>query len=153
MPHLCKAQLKVPSSEIISEAPLFSGMAFMLRTAILYAFLTYWSLSLFTCAEFQSSLRLTLSLKVPERACHRGAAEWTKKQSSVIPHILSWKKKYPFFFSSGGSEVKAFACNVGDLGSIPGLGRSPGQGNGNPLQYSCLKNPMDGGAWGPQSTG
>ena len=47
----------------------------------------------------------------------------------------------------GGSEVKASACNVGDLGSIPGSGRSPGEGNGNPLQYSCLKNPMDGGAW------
>ena len=39
------------------------------------------------------------------------------------------------------------ARNVGDLGSIPGLGRSPGEGNGNPLQYSCLENPMDGGAW------
>ena len=47
----------------------------------------------------------------------------------------------------GGSEVKASACNVGDLGSIPGLGRSPGERNGNPLQYSCLENPMDGGAW------
>ena len=45
----------------------------------------------------------------------------------------------------GGSEVKASACNVGDLGSIPGSGRSPGGGNGNPLQYSCLQNPMDGG--------
>ena len=38
------------------------------------------------------------------------------------------------------------ACNVGDLGSIPGSGTSPGEGNGNPLQYSCLENPMDGGA-------
>ena len=47
----------------------------------------------------------------------------------------------------GGSEVKASACNAGDLGSIPGSGRSPGEGNGNPLQYSCLENPMDGGAW------
>ena len=47
----------------------------------------------------------------------------------------------------GGSEVKASACNAGDLGSIPGLGRSPGEGNGNPLQYSCLENPMDGGSW------
>ena len=49
----------------------------------------------------------------------------------------------------GGSEVKAFAHNVGDPGSIPGLGRSPGEGNGNPLQYSCLGNPMDAGAWWP----
>ena len=47
----------------------------------------------------------------------------------------------------GGSEIKGSACNVGDLGSIPGSGRSPGEGNGNPLQYSCLENPMDGGAW------
>ena len=39
------------------------------------------------------------------------------------------------------------ACNVGDLGLIPGSGRSTGEGNGNPLQYSCLENPMDGGAW------
>ena len=48
---------------------------------------------------------------------------------------------------SGGSEVKVSASNAGDLGSIPGSGRSPGEGNGNPLQYSCLENPMDGGAW------
>ena len=47
----------------------------------------------------------------------------------------------------GGAEVKESACNVGDLGLIPGSGRSPGEGNGNPLQYSCLENPMDGGAW------
>ena len=45
----------------------------------------------------------------------------------------------------GGSEVKASACNAGDLGSIPGSGRSPGEGNGNPLQYSCLENSMDRG--------
>ena len=47
----------------------------------------------------------------------------------------------------GGSEVKASVCNVGDLDSIPGSGRFPGEGNGNPLQYSCLENPMDRGAW------
>ena len=47
----------------------------------------------------------------------------------------------------GGSEVKASACNVGDLGLIPGSGSSPGEGNGNPLQYSCLENPMNRGAW------
>ena len=48
---------------------------------------------------------------------------------------------------TGGSDGKASAYNVGDLGSIPGLGRSPGEGNGNPLQYSCLENSMDGGTW------
>ena len=46
-----------------------------------------------------------------------------------------------------GSDGKASACNEGDLGSIPGSGRSPGEGNGNPLWYSCLENPMDRGAW------
>ena len=45
------------------------------------------------------------------------------------------------------SVSKEFACNVEDPGSIPGSGRSPGEGNGNPLQYSCLENPMDRGAW------
>ena len=62
-------------------------------------------------------------------------------------------QKHQFFSAqlcldfSGGSDGKASACNVGDLGLITGMGRSPGEGNGNPLQYSCLKNSMDGGAW------
>ena len=46
-----------------------------------------------------------------------------------------------------GSAGKESACNAGDQGSIPGLGRYPGEGNGNPLQYSCPENPMDRGAW------
>ena len=83
------------------------------------------------------------------------------------PHVHLPLKSSPHFFSvrnkiisaliflftivlmgfPGGSDGKESACNVGDLGSIPGLGRSSGEGNGNPLQYSCLKNPMDRGAW------
>ena len=47
----------------------------------------------------------------------------------------------------GGSDGKASAYSAGDPGLIPGSGRSPGEGNGNPLQYSCLENPMDGGTW------
>ena len=47
----------------------------------------------------------------------------------------------------GGSDGKESACNVGDPGLIPELGRSPGKGNGNPLQYSCLENSTDRGAW------
>ena len=46
-----------------------------------------------------------------------------------------------------GSDGKESACNAGDLGSIPGSGRGPGEGNSNPLQYSCLENPMDRGVW------
>ena len=66
------------------------------------------------------------------------------KLVGVWPHWLNCEGSLGF---PGGSEVKASACNVGDLGLIPGWGRSPGEGNGNPLQYSCLENPMDGGAW------
>ena len=55
---------------------------------------------------------------------------------------MYYKKGFP-----SGSDSKASACNAGDLGSVPQLGRSPGEGNGNPLQYSCLENPMDRGAW------
>ena len=50
-------------------------------------------------------------------------------------------------FFPGSSISKEFACNAGDRGSIPWLGKSPGEGYGNPLQYSCLENPMDRGAW------
>ena len=64
-----------------------------------------------------------------------------------------WKSVWQFLIElnihllfPGGSEVKASASNVGDLGSIPGSGRFPGEGNVNPLQYSCLENPMDGEA-------
>ena len=67
---------------------------------------------------------------------------WTKLLTKYY-HLMSStiSKDFP-----GGSDGKASAYNAGDLGSISGSGRSPGEGNGNPLQYSCLENPMDGGA-------
>ena len=61
-------------------------------------------------------------------------------------HIIVQLTHFPCGFP-GGSAGKESTCNVGDPGSIAGLGRSPGEGNGNPLQYPCLENPMDGGAW------
>ena len=54
---------------------------------------------------------------------------------------------YNIHYFPGGSDGKAFACNAGDPGSIPGSRRFPGEGNGNPLQYSCLENLMDREAW------
>ena len=65
---------------------------------------------------------------------------------------LDVETKYKYYQNEfmgfpGGSDVQVSACNAGDLGSIPRLGRSPGEGNGNTLQYSCLENPMDRGAW------
>ena len=56
-----------------------------------------------------------------------------------------WRYKGNSFL--GGSDSEEAACNTGDPGSISGLGRSAGRGNGNPLQYSCPENPMDSGAW------
>ena len=64
------------------------------------------------------------------------------KITNVNNDSLALIKGFP-----GGSEVKVSASNAGDPGSIPGSGRFPGEGNGNPLQYSCLKNPTDRGAW------
>ena len=72
----------------------------------------------------------------------------TEKEEAASPIMVDWAPRSPstilptFLFDGGGS-----ACNAGDLGLIPGLGRSPGEGNGNPLQYSCLENPMDREAW------
>ena len=66
--------------------------------------------------------------------------------SGIISCIASLKDR-KFLGFPGGSFGKEFACNAEDLGSIPGLGRSSGEGNGSPLQYSCLENPMDRGAW------
>ena len=58
------------------------------------------------------------------------------------------RKKYSVIGDfPGGSDGKASVYNAGDPGSVPGLGRSPGEGSGNPLQYYCLENPMDRGAW------
>ena len=99
-------------------------------------------------------------------------AEWNRaKTNRVLPRKCTGQSKYPlpttqektlhmditrgstlksdwlYWGFPGGSEVKASVSNVGDLGLIPGSGRSPGEGHGNLLQYSCLENPVDRGAW------
>ena len=77
-----------------------------------------------------------------------------EKEMAAHSSILAWKIPWtaePGRLLSmgfpGGSDGKASVCNPRDLGLIPGLGRSPGEGNGSPLQYFCLENPMDGRAW------
>ena len=73
-----------------------------------------------------------------------GEKDWVKgKELAKLKSTVTWMRiKNPH--SSVGKES---ACSTGDLGLIPGLGRSPGEGDGNPLQYSCLGHPMDRGAW------
>ena len=98
-------------------------------------------------AQLFPTLRDPMDWSLPASSVHgifqARVPEWGAIAFSA-PYCLSKSKSKCF---PCGSEDKASACNVGDLGSIPGLGRSPGEGNGNPLQYSCLENPMDGGAW------
>ena len=67
----------------------------------------------------------------------------------IMKHVLILKETWFWIvaLTPGGSDSKASACNAADRGLIPGSGRSPGEANGNPLQYYCLENPMDGGAW------
>ena len=71
-----------------------------------------------------------------------------KKKHISCYHNPFYQKGFP-----GGSDGKESACNAGDQGSIPGLGRYPGEGNGNPLQYFCLKNSMDYSPWGHKELG
>ena len=64
-----------------------------------------------------------------------------------LTQVLELGKGKRVVFYTDSSEVKASAWKAGDPGSIPGSGRSPGEGNGNPPQYSCLESPTEGGAW------
>ena len=95
---------------------------------------------------------------VMDRESWRGAVHGVAKSRTRLSDWteLSWTEASIFLFEilhkwlwgfPGGSDGKESACNAGDLGSIPGLGRSPGGGNGYPLQYSCLENPMDRETW------
>ena len=76
--------------------------------------------------------------------------KWPRTKPCEFSHledgITIWTSE-GCFGVPGGSDGKGSACSVGDLGLIPGSGRSPGRGHGYPLQYSCLENPMDRGAW------
>ena len=65
----------------------------------------------------------------------------------MIPFPVNCQKSEVPQKTKDGSDGKESACNAGDQGSVPGSGRSPGEANGNPLQYSCLENPMDIGTW------
>ena len=74
---------------------------------------------------------------------HGSTDQWLRKTCCLVTGCRVIRHSNGYF--PGGSDGGSY--NVGDLGSIPGLGRYPGEGNGNPLKYSCLKILMDGGAW------
>ena len=107
-------------------------------------------------AESEEELK-SLLMKVKEESENVGLKlniQETKIMASS--HITLWQidgeimetlMDFTFWGFPGGSDGKVSAYNAGNPGSIPGLGRSPGEGNGNPLQYSCLENSMVGWAW------
>ena len=94
------------------------------------------------CSAFKglSWLGQAQQATLPFVISHKGTVVWY-----LIKVTLKWKGIIQRL--SHSSVSKESACNAGDLGSISGLGRYPGEGNGNPLQYSCLENPMDRGTW------
>ena len=110
------------SHQQVSLFPFLPNRSFLLQAMVCVCF----------CAQLLSSVWLF-------------ANPWTVACHAHLFRVFSWLY-YRLLGFPDGSEVKVSASNVGDPGWIPGSGRSPGEGNGNPLQYSCLKNPIDGGA-------
>ena len=104
--------------------------------------------------EFDVFIILNISLQISPNLFNKGKRLrilfTLKLLTSEVVELIAFRfgpcEGISWGFSSG-SDGKESACNAGDLGSIPGSGRSPGEGNGSPLQYSCLENSMDRGAW------
>ena len=104
-----------------------------------------------------SSYPIPRVIPTQESSCCCNSKKWFKGNylTPLCPEPDLGKKQIPVNTGNyaslrgfpEGSHGKAFACSAGDRVLIPGLGRSPGEGNGNPLQYACLENPMDRGAW------
>ena len=110
---------------------------------------------LLCCVQSPLTLGNPMGCSPPSCSVHgilqAGILEWVAVSYSnllLVSHkyLKLWKKIYQLGFP-GGSDSKESACDAGDPGLIPGLGRSPGEGNGNPLQYPCLENAMDRGDW------
>ena len=141
----------IPSSHLILCHPLLllppippSIRVFSSESILCIRWPKYWSFSFSPCNEYSGliSCRIDLFDLLAVQGTLKSLLQHCSSKASMVQHSAFLHQGFP-----GGSEVKASACNAGDLGSIPGSGRSPGEENGNPLQYSCLENPMDRGAW------
>ena len=98
-------------------------------------------LAIINSATMNLGVHVSLSILVSS-VCMPSGTMYDREAVGLLGHMAILN--FQFF---GGSDSKASVYNAGDPGSIPGLGRSPGEENGNPLQYYCLENPMDRGAW------
>ena len=131
-------------------------MDLIFQVPIQYCSLQHWTLlsspdtsTTGHCSHFGSASSFLPELLLHSSpVAHRAPTDLGSSSYSVTSFCLFTlfmgfsRKDFP-----GVSDGKASAYNAGNLGSIPGSGRSPGEENGNPFQYSCLENPMDGGAW------
>ena len=90
--------------------------------------------------------RICLQFRRPRFNCWVGKIPWRREWLTWLSNWHTFDNINQMGFPHSSVD-KESACNSGDPGSIPGSGRSPGEGNGNPLQHSCLENPMDRGAW------
>ena len=143
-PQHCKAIiLQLIFLKILSLSLDFSTLIIIYLTLHFYRFISL---------RFIQPLELSKFVYFPTLGISRGIIssnhflEW-----HLFPLLLRFHDKNArvlLWASQEAQMVKKSACNAGDQGLIPGLGGSPGEGHGNPLQYSCLENPMDRGAWG-----
>jgi len=99
------------------------------------------------CSPPGSSIYGILQARILEWVAMSSFRESSQFRDQTRISYVSCIGRWVLYYQGLPSEGKASACNAGDLGLIPRSGRSPGEGNGNPLQYSCLENPMERKAW------
>ena len=126
----------------VSTAPTWS-LTLILRFFLIHKRLHSEPLSSHSVSWYVKVLQHLWILEIPLEASVCTLCGGFRHVSSGLPYFLVMIN----FESTWGSDGEECARSAGDLGSIPGLGRSPGGGHGNPLQYSCLENPVDRGAW------
>ena len=141
----------------VYEKSMYLPLNFVINLKLLFKKACFFFSFLNNC----TSAVATVLLYISNNGFPGGSAGKESTCNAADPQLNSCVAKFPwrrnrsptpvFLGFPGGSDSKESTCNVGALGSIPGLGRSPGGGHGNPLQYSCRANPMDRGAW--QATG
>ena len=156
---LMSIELMMPSNHLILCHPLLllpsifpSIRVFSNESVLCIRWPAYWSFSFSTSpsSEYSGLISFRIDrLDLPAvQGTFKSLLQYHSSKASILQHLA-------FFVSPtltsigfpGGSDGKVSACNVGDLGSVYGLGSFSGEGNGNPFQYSCLENPMDRGAW------
>ena len=142
----------MPSSHLILCRPLLllpplppSITVFSNESTLHMRWPKYWSFNLSISPSNEHPGLVSIRMDWLDLPVVQGTLKNLLQHHSSKPSILRCSAFFMDF--PGGSDGKASVYNAGDLGSSPGLGRSPGEGNGNPLQCNCLVNPMDRGAW------